>query len=124
MIMKRLFFTRGLSLTACLFLSALPLACETEPDGGRSASDARDSVVIELTGADSTSVFDLLTEKHDVDCVSTSLGVFVRAIDSIENGPGAYWLYTINDTMADVASDRYITSDGDRIRWHFRKSVE
>jgi hypothetical protein len=86
------------------------------------AAAKRDSIVIELVGADSQTVFDLLQSSHQVTYRSTAAGVFVTAIDSIENGGGAYWIYSVNDSLPQVACDRYITKDGDIVRWHFRKA--
>jgi hypothetical protein len=80
-----------------------------------------DSVVIELAGRDSVSVFELLEESHEVDYKSSAMGPFVTAIDSISQGEGAYWIYMINDTVAPVAADKAVTRDGDRVTWHLRK---
>jgi len=82
----------------------------------------RDSVVIELSGADSLTVLDLLLAGHQVAYKSTAAGVFVTAIDSIKNGGGAYWIYSVNDSLPQVACDRYVTKDGDMVKWHFRKT--
>lgn len=84
----------------------------------------RDSLVIELAGADSVTVFDLLQADHQVDFQGSAQGVFVKAIDSIPNGERVYWLYSVNDSMGQVACDKYVTKDGDRIRWHYRKMGE
>ncbi|MBU0983463.1 MAG: DUF4430 domain-containing protein, partial [candidate division Zixibacteria bacterium] len=32
-----------------------------------------------------------------------------------------FWVYSVNDTMAQTACDKYVTSTGDRIVWHYRK---
>jgi len=81
-----------------------------------------DRLAIEMVGVDSMSVFDLLIQNHQVDFQGSPLGVFVKAIDSIENGGGYFWLYSVNDSMAQVSCDKYMTSNGDRIKWHFRGS--
>jgi hypothetical protein len=86
------------------------------------AAVTRDSLVIELPGADSQTVFDLLKSSHQVEYKSSALGMFVTAIDSIENSSGAYWVYSVNDSLPKVASDKYITKDGDMIKWHLRKT--
>lgn len=80
-----------------------------------------DSLVIELTGRDSVTVLDLLKENHEVGIVATALGVFVKRIDSLENGSTIFWIYSVNDSMPEIAADRYQTKDGDQIRWHYRK---
>jgi hypothetical protein len=82
-----------------------------------------DSVVIELIGIDSQTVFDLLKSSHQVEYKSSALGVFVTAIDSIENSSGICWVYSVNDSLPKVASDKYITKNGDVVKWHFRKST-
>ncbi len=102
---------------------------ETAIDQPSSADSAAkpshvDSITVELTGVDSMSVFDLLRENHQVDVKSSAMGVFVQAIDSITNSDDAYWMYSVNDSMGQVASDKYITADGDLVRWHFRKFSE
>jgi len=82
-----------------------------------------DSVIIELAGADSQTVFDLLRNGRQVEYRSSAMGVFVTAIDSIENGGGAYWLYSVNDSILPVACDKYVTKIGDIVKWHFRKTT-
>jgi hypothetical protein len=93
---------------------------DRQPAGESAAPAVRDSLVIELAGRDSVSVFDLLLADHEVDHYATAMGAFVRAIDSLENSSTACWIYTVNDSMADIASDRYITTDSDSVKWHYR----
>jgi hypothetical protein len=50
------------------------------------------------------------------------MGAFVKGIGSIENGGGYVWTYTVNDSAAQVAADRYLTVAGDRVVWHFRRA--
>ncbi|MFQ5453404.1 MAG: DUF4430 domain-containing protein [Candidatus Zixiibacteriota bacterium] len=81
-----------------------------------------DSLVIELDGVDSLSVFEILKANHRVEYTSSLMGIFVSAIDSIENSSNLFWLYSVNDSMAQVSCDKYITKTGDKIKWHFRSS--
>ncbi len=126
-----------LSLRCFVLSVALVCAgCGSSENNDRSGSDlasrsaldstaaefTADSMTIELLGSDSVSVFDLLVAGHEVDHVSSGAGVFVKAIDSIANSTGHYWLYSVNDSMAQVAADKYLTSDGDRIVWHYRRA--
>ena len=83
--------------------------------------EVKDSLVIELEGVDSVSVFELLKEKHQVEYKSSLQGVFVTAIDSVRAGDGYFWVYTVNDKPAQVACDIYITKNGDKIKWLLRK---
>ncbi len=83
-----------------------------------------DSVVIELAGIDSQTVFDLLKDGHEVAYKSSAMGVFVTAIDSIENSASAYWIYSVNDSVPQVACDKYVTKSGDVVKWHFQEMRE
>lgn len=81
----------------------------------------RDSIVLNLDGVDSTTVLQLLQQDHSVHALSTAGGAFVEGIDEYGDNGEYFWIYTVNDTAPTVACDRYITSDGDKIKWHFRK---
>lgn len=80
-----------------------------------------DSLVIQLTGVDSITVLDLLVADHQVDYRNTAAGAFVTAIDGVESAADWFWVYSVNDTFPSMACDRHLTSNGDRVRWHFRK---
>ena len=119
---------RGLLISAILFSGCIE---RREPSYAKAAKDIdttqqtnRDSLIIELTGVDSMTVFQLLKSTHDVDYQSSAQGIFVQAIDSIPNGERTYWMYSVNDSMGQVACDQYMTRTGDRIRWHYRKLGE
>ena len=45
------------------------------------------------------------------------------AIDSVENDLTAYWIYSVNDSTPGVASDKYLVSPGDTVRWHLRRTT-
>ena len=83
-----------------------------------------DSVVIELAGVDSQTVFDLLKDDHEVEYKSSVMGIFVTTVDSIENSTDAYWIYSVNDSVPQVACDKYVTKNGDVVKWHFQKMRE
>lgn len=85
------------------------------------AADKQDSLTVELFGLESKSVFDLLAEKHVVRYTWSPTGVFVKEIDSVANGGGYFWVYTVNDSAGTVPADQYQTKNGDRIVWHFRR---
>ncbi len=97
---------------------------QSNPADTAMAPALRDSIVIELTGKDSVSVFDLLRGSHAVCFQSTMGGVFVKQIDSAKNSMSAFWIYSVNDTMPKVAADRFVTHTGDRVKWHLRKMGE
>lgn len=85
-----------------------------------SQSPGRDSVTVVLVGEDSVSVFDLLQRSHQVQSLSTAMGVFVNGIDSLKNSQRAVWIFSVNDTMPDIASNKKITRTGDKVVWHYR----
>jgi hypothetical protein len=103
----------------------LMICCNSEQEKSATVKnaglDTKDSLVIELEGVDSVTVFDLLKEKHRVEYKSSLQGVFVTAIDSVKGGDGYFWVYTVNGNPAQTACDRYITKNGDKIEWLFRK---
>ncbi len=114
-----------------VLVALLTIACscneQTETDQTTSAADSLtapapdDSLIIEMQGADSQTVFEILQATHKIEFVSTATGVFVKSIDSIENSSSCFWIYSVNDSMAQVAADEYTTAKGDIIKWHFRK---
>ena len=87
----------------------------------QTVSGGRDSLLIALAGVDGTTVLDLLKKEHDVEYRSTAVGAFVARVDKVKAGSTYFWIYSVNDSFPSVACDRYETSDGDRIVWHFRK---
>ena len=121
---------RTVGALLALFGLALLLSCSAQEsdkagsgkqENAASESASGDSLTIALTGEDSISVFDLLKRSHQVDSWSTAVGVFVNGIDSMKNGPRVFWIYSVNDSMPDIASDRKITKAGDKVVWHFRR---
>jgi hypothetical protein len=80
-----------------------------------------DSLIIELEGQAGKSVFEITRGAHDIGFIDSDAGVFVYSIDSLEINSDYGWMYSVNNSMGRVASDRYITGDGDTIRWHYRK---
>lgn len=120
-------YMRSLIIVAVVAVAFSLFGCrgrEAGSDAPRlaSAGQERDSVVVMLIGVDSMTVFDLLKSLHAIDYQSTAAGVFVKSIDSVYGGSEAYWIYSVNDTLAQVAADKYVTRRGDVIRWHLRKS--
>jgi Domain of unknown function (DUF4430) len=92
--------------------------------GARSDADttaSTDSLIISLKGESGKSVFEITRAGHKVDFLNSPAGVFVKAIDSLESGYYYGWIYSVNDTFGQIASDRFVTKDGDIIKWHFRK---
>jgi hypothetical protein len=110
-----------------LITAIIIFACSTKDNtsADKKNSDeitSKDSLTIELTGIDNKTVFDILNENHQIDYQSSSMGVFVKAIDSIYNSSEIFWLFSVNDSMAKTSSDKFMTKNGDIIKWHFRKT--
>lgn len=80
-----------------------------------------DSLVIALQGVDSINVLELLLLTHEVDYLTTAGGAFVRSIDSVHGTDDFVWIYSVNDTMPNMAADRYVTGGSDTVKWHFRR---
>jgi len=106
----------GLIVLCC----SLTIFCGARSDDNSDAASANDSVVVELTGHGYLSVLELLRETHQVDYKSSTMGVFVTGIDSIENSADYFWVYSVNDTIPEIACDRLITRQGDQVRWRFK----
>ena len=108
------------------FAIAILIGCSqkdtTEKGLAETDQTSPDSLVIELTGENGKSVFDLLLENHQVDYQESPMGIFIKAIDSMANNSQSFWIYSVNDTMANTSSNKYITNDGDLIKWHYRKN--
>ncbi len=128
---------RSFPAVASILLCLAVFACRSIDDSARksestqadaprlaSAGQNRDSIVITLIGADSTNVFDLLNASHRVDYQASAIGAFVKSIDSIHATADAFWVYSVNDTMGEVAANKRPVQAGDTIRWHLRKNAE
>jgi len=112
-------------LTALCLISFLN-GCSGSNNDKQSSSSVEDespvdSLIITVQGVEGKSVFELTQMEHDVKYLSSISGNFVDAIDSIPGNSDYGWMYSVNDSMGQVASDKYITNDGDIIKWHYRK---
>ena len=105
-----------------LILSLLFLySCGGEKDDSSEniGNNNSDSLVIELAGITGKSVFEITAERYDVDFVGSSMGIFIKAIDSIPSTRKFVWLFSVNDSFVTISSDDYITNDTDVIKWHY-----
>ena len=123
----RLAFIMTLFLALVLAVSCGKKEDETDTAGDQDIkrgglADPADSLIIEMTGVDSLTVFDILVKEHEVKHMTSLKGVYVIGINSISNEGGYYWLYSVNGVMGDVACDKQVTKDGDAIRWHYRQT--
>ena len=93
-----------------------------EREGAARVDTSSDSLTLVMSSEDSVSVLDLLRRHHEADIRSSALGSFVTAIDSIENGGGAFWVYSVNADLPQTAADNYMVGPKDTVRWHFRRA--
>lgn len=78
---------------------------------------------------DKTTVFDILKEASSsnnlemkYDDKKYSFGVYIESIDGIKDGSGGkYWQYYVNGALGDVAADKKILKEGDKVEWRFEK---
>jgi hypothetical protein len=116
-------------MTRQLFIWTSLVACVLTSCGDKGQKDpvdisvpsGVDSMVISLAGRDSVNVLDLLKETHTVRSWGTVMGTYVESIDSFKNGSTVFWIYSVNDSVPQIASDKWVTRNGDRVAWHFRK---
>jgi hypothetical protein len=113
----------GLLAMVGVLLTACGGADTPESTAGKAgeADSGDDSITIVQYGHDSVTVLDLLLEQHTADVQHTERGAFVSGIDGIASGSGAFWLYSVNDTMGSVAADQRRVGQGDVVTWHLRK---
>ena len=120
-----------LLLFISLMVMFLALSCSdgsdvAPPEGGVEFSylqptDSNDSVLIQMIGVDTLTVFGLLQKALPEKHMSSVKGVFVTYIDET-GGPDEYfWVFTINGEMISEASDHFTPETGDTIRWHYRQ---
>ncbi len=116
-------YGKKITLLATAILLLL-VSCGKQQESKEPATETpayTDSLVIELAGFDGKSVLDVTEQNHTVAYTKSAMGAFVKAIDSVENGGGYWWLFVVNDSIAQIACDKYVTADGDKITWYFRK---
>lgn len=109
-------------LLLMLSLALLFVSCSQKTDKTESEPEYSDSLIISYTGEEGKTALELLEASHLVESDASSMGTFVKAIDSVAIGDGYFWLISVNDTMAMSAADKIMTKPTDTIRWHFRKS--
>lgn len=121
MFKSRLIYNAIAALTISATIMLLPSCSSSNDEKQVETTLPQDSMVIEITGVDSISVFELTRNDHIVIYESSSQGVFVKAIDGIRNGNNHFWIYSVNGSAMNTASDKYFTKDGDVIKWHLRR---
>ena len=112
----------ALVLTVCVTnVSVIWCGSSDDTADTSAAVDPADSLVLVMVAQDTTSALDLLEANHEVQSHSTTMGVFVKSIDSLAGGGSAFWVFSVNDTMPQVGCDKAVVVPGDTVRWHFRR---
>jgi len=115
----------NISIILGLLIVLVVLACESRDnqtsENKKKDNNYTDSLVIELTGITGKTVFEITRKRYNVDFVESSMGIFVKAIDSIPATGNFVWIFSVNDSFVPIGSNDYITNDTDIIKWHYRK---
>lgn len=75
---------------------------------------------VSYQGKEGQSAFDLLKSKYKVESTSSSLGEMVTAIEGVKQTDKEFWLYEVNGKQPDVGADKYVTKNGDQIKWQLK----
>ncbi|WP_018659172.1 DUF4430 domain-containing protein [Allofustis seminis] len=73
----------------------------------------------EVTFKEGATVFEVLDANFEVKAEDTDYGKYIKAIDGVEEDTSAskFWLYTVNDKMAEVDAGEMTLKDGDKVTW-------
>lgn len=74
---------------------------------------------VRYDGEDGKNALELLKSKAEIQTQDSSIGVFVVAINGVENSDRQYWMFYVNDALADSAADQYVTKNDDKIEWRY-----
>ena len=110
---------KKISLIFVLFLSFTLTGCTNNKT---TETDLQENKIVEYVCEKDKTVLEILETKADnVEYTTYDVGVFITSINNIENNneTGDYWIYSIDDKMADVASDKYICVGDENIKWEY-----
>lgn len=74
---------------------------------------------VRYDGEDGKNALDLLKSKAEIQTQDSSIGVFVTSINGTSNSDRQYWLFYVNDALAESAADQYVTKNSDKIEWRY-----
>ena len=112
--------------TRCILILVIAMAVlagcgDKESEPAQKGQTETDSLTIIINGIDGMSIFEITSATHQIDYVESSMGVFVKGIDSIYSDRQYAWFISVNDSMIATSADKYITRDSDIVKWHYRK---
>lgn len=78
---------------------------------------------VQFTAVPGVSVLDQLIDYNEtVEVVQSDMGTYIDSINGLVGGTdGKYWSFYVDDEMAKVGAQQYITSGGEVITWKFQK---
>jgi hypothetical protein len=74
---------------------------------------------IDYNGEDGKNALELLQATHEIKIQDSTLGTFVISIDGTANTDTAYWMFYVNDSLATVGANDYVTKSTDKIEWRY-----
>jgi len=78
------------------------------------------SKVVEYDGKAGQTAYDLLKSNNSVDADTSSFGVMVKSVNGLSQTDKEFWTYSVNGAMAEVGADKYVTKDGDKVKWELK----
>lgn len=69
------------------------------------------------------SLLEEATTDHSIEIKTTKydFGIFVNSINGVEGNDQMFWKYYVNDEEGTVASDNFILSPGDQVKWVYEE---
>ena len=69
-------------------------------------------------------VYSLLVKKtketnYEVTTKTYDFGLMVESINGVSASSSNYWSYSVNGQMGNVAADKFILNDGDKVEWKY-----
>lgn len=87
----------------------------------QAVQQTQETQIISYQGVEGKNALELLQKEHQVNFQTSDFGVFVTEIDGIKNTEDTFWMYYVNEKLAEVAADKYATKEGDKIEWKYEK---
>ncbi|AKM81830.1 MAG: hypothetical protein UT28_C0001G0011 [Berkelbacteria bacterium GW2011_GWE1_39_12] len=75
---------------------------------------------VRYDGEDGKNALELLRNKtSNVETQDTSMGTFVTGINNTIDTDTNFWMFYVNDELAQSTPDQYITKNSDKIEWRY-----
>jgi len=75
--------------------------------------------IVSYDGVNGKNALEILKSTADIRTEETVIGVFVTKINGIENDNEHYWMFYVNNELANVSADQYQTNDTDKVQWRY-----